>query len=219
VPEQSVPGQSAAALHGVQLWVALPAAHRSVAPQVEHHRAAELPQARLDGARLTVVLGEPAADLAGARSPARGFSPIVGAQLVLPAGGTFTMPLEPEFEHGFVVLAGSARVDGVDAGVGALVHLPPGARSVALVAGDGAELVLLLIGGTPFEDPLVMWWNFVGADHDEIVAAREDWQAGRRFGEVLGYPGDRLAAPVLPGVRLRSRGPAPSHRTGPPRSG
>jgi quercetin 2,3-dioxygenase len=201
--EQSTAGPGA--LHGVQLWVALPAAHRGVGPHVEHHRAAELPQARLDGARVTVLLGEPAGDLAGARSPAHGYSPIVGAQLVLPAGGALTMPLEPEFEHGFVVLAGAARVDGVEAGVGSLVHLPPGARSAALQAGDGADLVLLMIGGTPFEDPLVMWWNFVGPDHDAIVEAREDWQADRRFGEVTGYPGDRLKAPVLPGVRLRPR--------------
>jgi hypothetical protein len=42
-----------------------------------------------------------------------------------------------------------------------------------------------------------MWWNFVARTTDEIVAAREDWQAGRRFGEVRAYAGARLDAPPL----------------------
>ena len=52
-----------------------------------------------------------------------------------------------------------------------------------------------------------MWWNFVGRDHDDIAAAREDWmRADPRFGTVHGYPGDRLPAPPLPTVRLKPRG-------------
>jgi quercetin 2,3-dioxygenase len=63
----------------------------------------------------------------------------------------------------------------------------------------------VLLGGTPFEEDLLMWWNFVGRDHDEIVQARADWEADRRFGTVTGYPDDRLAAPALPTVRLMPR--------------
>ena len=199
------PGQEPGVLHGVQLWVALPDADRGVAPHVEHHPAAALPEAVLDGCRLTVLIGGLGGDLAGPRSPAHGYSPLVGAQLVLPVAGAVGLPLDPAFEHGFVVLDGAVSVAGVRAGVGALVHLPVGARSVALQADDGAGAVLLMIGGTPYQDPLVMWWNFVGADHDAVLQAREDWQAGRRFGEVTGYPGEPLKAPALPGVRLRPR--------------
>jgi hypothetical protein len=50
-----------------------------------------------------------------------------------------------------------------------------------------------------------MWWNFVARSHEEIVEAREDWMAGRRFGTVHGYPGDRLPAPAMPTTRLKSR--------------
>ena len=66
---------------------------------------------------------------------------------------------------------------------------------------------MLLIGGEPFEEQLVMWWNFVGRDHDEIAAAREEWmRVDPRFGTVHGYPGARLPAPALPSVRLTPRG-------------
>ena len=50
-----------------------------------------------------------------------------------------------------------------------------------------------------------MWWNFVGRSHDEILADRADWEAGRRFGPVIGYPGPPLAAPALPTTRLHDR--------------
>ena len=42
-----------------------------------------------------------------------------------------------------------------------------------------------------------MWWNFVARSTEEIVAAREDWVAGRRFGEVRAYSGPRLPAPAF----------------------
>jgi hypothetical protein len=54
-----------------------------------------------------------------------------------------------------------------------------------------------------------MWWNFVGGDHDDIVAARRDWMAGRGFGVVNGYDGDPLPAPPMPTTRLKPRGRVP----------
>jgi hypothetical protein len=61
----------------------------------------------------------------------------------------------------------------------------------------------------PFEEQIVMWWNFVGRSHDEIVQAREDWLTGRRFGEVRGYDGAALPAPPLPTTPLKPRGRQP----------
>jgi hypothetical protein len=49
-----------------------------------------------------------------------------------------------------------------------------------------------------------MWWNFVARTHEEIVQARADWAAGRRFG-VVDHPADRLPAPALPTTPLRAR--------------
>jgi hypothetical protein len=68
---------------------------------------------------------------------------------------------------------------------------------------------LLLIGGEPFDEQIVMWWNFVGRDHDEIVRFRAEWESGTAFGTVFGYAGKRLPAPPLPNSRLRPRGRMP----------
>ena len=54
---------------------------------------------------------------------------------------------------------------------------------------------VLLLGGAPFGESILMWWNFVARTTDEITAARDDWQAHRRFGEVERYAGARLEAP------------------------
>jgi hypothetical protein len=76
---------------------------------------------------------------------------------------------------------------------------------------DGAARTFLL-GGEPFEEELVMWWNFVARTHEEIVAARDAWAAAERFGPVTSYDGERLPAPPLPGVRLVPRPRHPSAR-------
>ena len=45
----------------------------------------------------------------------------------------------------------------------------------------------------------------MGRSHEEIVEARTDWEAGRRFGTVSGYPGNPLPAPAMATVRLKAR--------------
>ncbi|MGN9841928.1 pirin family protein [Nonomuraea sp. H19] len=177
-------------LHGVQLWVALPGEHRHTGPAFEHHPTLPV----LDGAgfRATVVMGS----LGGVTSPATAYSPLVGAEVLV--GGAAEVPLDPAFEHGLLLLDGA--VDELDRGP--LVYLPPGRAGVRL-SGRGR---VLLIGGEPFGEEIVMWWNFVGRSHDEIAAYRKEWMEGEGFGAVEGFDGAPLPAPVLPATRLKPRG-------------
>lgn len=196
---------AARALHGVQLWVALPDGARRVAPFFERH----VPDPVAVGpATVRVFAGE----LLGVRSPVTVFSPLVGAQLDLPAGARLRLPVDARFEHGLLVDAGPASLQGTSIAAGVLGVAGPGATELMITAGS-APVRALLLGGVPFGEEIVMWWNFVGRSHDEIVAFREQWQAdvvaGRsstgRFG-VLDHPAGPLPAPVLPSVRLRPRG-------------
>lgn len=179
-------------LHGVQLWVALPAGHRDVEPAFEHHPA--LPECAGPGFRAVVAMGS----FAGVRSPASAYTPLVGAEVTV--DGAAELPLDPAFEHGAMLLDGEVE----PLAAGPLLYLPPG-RTGLSVRGNGR---LLLIGGEPFAEEIVMWWNFVGRDHDEIVAFRKEWMGGEAFGAVEGFDGAPLPAPVLPGTRLRPRGRA-----------
>ncbi len=173
-------------LHGVQLWVAQPDATRNGPPAFEHHAA--LPRVSVDGAAATVLVGE----LGGERSPARADTPLVGAEVRL-SPGPARLPLRPSFEHAVVALDGPVSVDGADVPPGAMAYLPPGRHSVAVRAGEGVRAMLL--GGEPFPEPLVMWWNFVGRSRAELAAAGRQWNAGdARFGAVAS-PLERIEAP------------------------
>lgn len=182
-------------LLGVQLWIALPDAHRGQAPHFEHH--ADLPRVDLGAARGTLLLGS----WAGATSPAAAYAPIVGVEIVLT--GTARLPLDRGFEHGVLVADGDAAVDGQPVPFGGLRYLPPGREAATVSSAGGA--VLLLLGGQPLAEDLLMWWNFVGRDHEEILRAREDWEAGRRFGAVVGDGRPGIPAPPLPAVRMLPR--------------
>ncbi len=187
------PKEHARLLHGAQLWVALPDAHRHVEPHFQHHVG--LPVVTAPGLSATVILGE----LDGAASPGTAYTPIVGADLSLTAGAETRLPLDPDFEYAVLSMAGEAEVDGVPVLPGSMLYLGCGRTELPLRAVSDAGLMLL--GGEPFEEELVMFWNFIGRSHEEIVQAREDWMSGSRFGEVKGYDGAPLPAPELPTAR------------------
>jgi redox-sensitive bicupin YhaK (pirin superfamily) len=185
---EETPAGNGGRLHGVQLWIALPEASRDMAPAFESHR--DLPALAVPGGSATVIVGA----LGGVRSPARAFSPIVGAEVSGEDGGALRLPLDPEFEHALVPLAGEGRVEGQPVATDTLYYLGCGRRELVVEAARG-PFRGLLVGGAPFGETILRWWNFVARTTEEIVVAREDWEAGRRFGGVGAYAGPRMAAP------------------------
>ena len=178
-------------LHGIQLWVAQPDPSRRGRPAFEHH--ADLPEVELDrhGATAIVFVGA----LAGATSPARRDSDHLGAEIALPSTETAVVPVDRRHEHGVVVLDGAARVEGATVEPGRLAYLAPGRTEITLEAAGGPAR-LILLGGLPFDEELVMWWNFVARSTAEVDAARASWELDdSRFGQVRS-PLDRIPAPV-----------------------
>jgi redox-sensitive bicupin YhaK (pirin superfamily) len=182
------PAQHDPQLHGVQLWVALPDASRFTEPAFEHH--AELPFMGSDNLRITVFMG----CLTGTCSPATTFSHLVGAELFASRDVSTRLAVNPDFEHAVFAVDGAARVADADLTPGTLIYLPTGHLRVPIAAPAGATL--LLLGGIPLGEPLLMWWNFVARTPHEIAAAVADWREGK-FGEVGGYAGEPLKAPPL----------------------
>ncbi|WIY80378.1 pirin family protein [Streptomyces anulatus] len=192
------PKEHARLLHGAQLWVALPEAHRSIEPHFQHHT--DLPVVTAPGLTATVILGE----LDGAVSPGTSYTPIVGADVTLAGGAEARLPLDPDFEYAVLSMSGEAEVDGVRVLPGSMLYLGCGRTELPLRGVSDAGLMLL--GGEPFEEELVMFWNFIARSGEEIVQARNDWEKGSRFGEVQGYDGLPLSAPELPSTPLKPRG-------------
>jgi quercetin 2,3-dioxygenase len=197
---EETPARHSSVLQGVQLWVVMPEADRNGAPAFDHH--ADLPVVTYGGLTATVLMGS----LAGATSPARCYTPLVGAEITLTADAR--LPLRPDFEYAVLALDGAVAVDGVEVKPGPLLYVGEGRTSVSFTVPSPARV--LLLGGEPFGERIVMWWNFVARDHEEIVAARAGWDgvenAGGRFGTVHGYDGPPMPAPPMPISRLVPRG-------------
>lgn len=198
---------SGALLHGVQLWVALPASDLETGRDFAHYTPQPL---ALPGAKARAFLGE----LAGSRSPVPTFTPLLGAQIDLDAGTALDLEVDPTFEHGVLCDSGSVHVDGTALTTAELAYRSPGRAQLQVHNAREGPARVLLLGGTPFTEELVMWWNFVGRRHEDIVNYRRLWEdADDRFGAVQGYRGPltRLPAPTLPTARLRPR-PTPQRK-------
>jgi redox-sensitive bicupin YhaK (pirin superfamily) len=178
----------AGTLHGIQLWVAQPEHTRHGPPAFEHH--ASLPRTDLGNARLTVLVGA----FGGVESPARHDTPLVGVDAVM-RGGPGEWPLRSEFEYALIVLDGAIDLGQQVVEPGQLAYLGQGRDVLRLSVREPSRA--LLLGGEPLDEPLLMWWNFVGRTREEIEMACAQWQAeDPRFGRVAS-PLARIPAPPL----------------------
>jgi len=187
---EETPSDAAGAVHGVQLWIALPGAHRDTAPAFNHY--AERPHVDVPGGRVTVILGR----MWEVSPPGRTFSPLIGAEIAADRAPRVVVPLDPSFEHAVVPIDSGLALEERALASDTLYYLGTGRDEICLTVEPGRRPRALLLGGAPLGESVLMWWNFVARTAEEIVSAREDWQAGRRFGEVRGYPGQRLEAPA-----------------------
>ena len=104
------------------------------------------------------------------------FSPLLGAQIDLDSNARLDLDVDPEFEHGVLCDLGAIEIEGTSLAVADLGYQGPGSSSLHLRNAGGGPARVLLLGGTPFTEELVMWWNFVGRSHDEIVGYRQQWE-------------------------------------------
>lgn len=195
--------KSSGNLHGIQLWVALTDDYRFQQPSFEH--LGEIPVATFDGIQAKVFIGS----LGNASSPAQHFSPMLAAQLDAQSG-SHEIAVDPGFEHGVLLISGTAKVSGEQLEPGNMFYLSPGATKMQL---ETSQARLILIGGEPFGEQLVMWWNFIGRNHEEIVEMRNEWNSNTNregnnqdaFGKFDDDIGGWIPAPDMPSVNLRPR--------------
>jgi len=186
---EQTPLDNTGQLNGVQLWVALPDSRRHMPATFEH--IAEVPAVESRAGRISVFAGA----LQGQMSPAVHFSEILGADVRVHKGQRLGLPLQLHFEHAFLVLSGDAALDDQPLEERVLYYTGTTRSEAHVSSQNGCRL--LLIGGPPFPEQILMWWNFVARTSEEIAQARADWERRDRFGEVAAYNGPRLTAPSL----------------------
>ncbi len=200
--EYSTPGTTT--LHGAQLWLALPDGDRHVEPAFEHFAPSPVSG---PGWQARVFIGS----LLGSQSPVATYTPLLGAELTVSGGTTLRVPVDPSYELGVLVDHGSLALDGDRLAAHELGLVEPGSEVLELTALEDSRV--LLLGGPPFGEKIVMWWNFIGREHEEVVGYRDDWErvlaegSDGRFRLPQGDPLEALHSPPLPNARLVRRGP------------
>lgn len=213
ITHQELSSADTSVLHGVQLWYALPEATRFDENAFVHYAPEPV---RVDGMTARVFIGE----LLGSISPVDTRTPeLLGAELLLDPGASVEFAVRPDFEHALLAETNGVRLNGRAVEHRSLGYVAPGSDVLRVEAGpQGARAMLL--GGVPFGEQILMWWNFVGREHDEIVEYRRRYQAelgfepadprdaGKRplFGEFPADAPEPIPAPVMPLTRLRPRG-------------
>jgi redox-sensitive bicupin YhaK (pirin superfamily) len=194
---EETPRRHGGRLSGLQLWIALPDAHRNIAPSFQP--LSEVPQLEFRGGIAQVFMGA----MENIASPALSFSDSLGVDAEVHRGETLTLPARADREHGVFVLDGEAEFEGQPLALDTLYYLGTERTELAFRSTNGARL--LLLGGIPFTERILMWWNFVARTPEEIATARAEWEEGERFGKVP-YGGARIHAPSL--ARLAPPNPA-----------
>ncbi len=184
--EESLPDSI---LHGVQLWIALPDNKRFMDPEFIHYES--VPHIEHEGLFIHILAG----DFLGKHSPSKVYSPLVGLELDAQDNTETVLPLTPSFEYGILPLLGEIEVEGETIDQKTLLYLGCGRKQLTIKLEKGAKI--LVIGGEPFQEEILIWWNFVARTEAELTAAVAAWNDHTQFGEVKGYVGEWATAPEL----------------------
>lgn len=160
-------------LHGVQLWYAFPEEHRFVTPHLDQYRPETISG---DGWKAKVAIGS----LLGSTSPVHTYSPLSAAEITLEPHTTLNIDVPADHEHGLLAVECTANFNGALIEENHLGYLGTGATQLQLSAGEH-PIRVMLIGGEPLNEDIVMWWNFVGRSHDEIALWRQRYQTEMGF--------------------------------------
>jgi redox-sensitive bicupin YhaK (pirin superfamily) len=180
-------------LHGIQTWVALPAADEESEPTFHHHKAEELPVIEREGVRMRLILGS----AYGETSPVKVFSPIFYLHVESEAGAVFKLTDEHD-ERAVYVASGEIEIDGLLFGEGEMVILDNEASIGIRTVQDAC---LMICGGAHLPGERHMEWNFVSSRKDRIEQAKSDWKASADAGfenSVFALPPDESEHIPLP---------------------
>lgn len=178
-------------LHAVQLWIALPEAVKDIPPRFDHYPT--LPKWSVGSIQFHLLVGE----YETYKAPTLSFSSLIGLDITAQRDDEIILSLRPNFEYGIFIVEGSAIIETQQSQANQLVYLGHGLTEVTIKLSSGSHL--LLLGGEPLNESVLMWWNFIGRTKAEITTAIEEWNQGScRFGNVVNDNRPPTPSPLMP---------------------
>jgi len=172
------------AMHGYQIWVALPKELEEMEPRFDYIPHANIPQWESDGVTYKLVAGNGF----GRSAPLQGYSPLFMVDIYTPHETTLDLRGHLEGEVAFVIVKGSIEDDDVQVNAGQMLISKTDEQCQICMA---ADTQLLLFGGQPFPEERFLMWNFVSHSKERLKKAKQEWQEWK-FPKV---PGDETYIP------------------------
>lgn len=171
------PGIFQKRMHGLQIWVALPKEFEEIEPGFLNFPREALPGFELEGAKITLILGE----AFGRKSPVPVYSKMFYFDVLLGIDQTLPLQFGQTEEFAVYIVKGEVKVEEKMFHSCQMIVFKPGSVISVSALKDTRFVV---IGGEPFGEPRYIWWNFVSSSKDRIEKAKYDW-VNNKIGQVI----------------------------------
>lgn len=165
--------ESGGKLQLLQVWINLPAKHKSVAPAFRHTASGDFPVVENDHSKVKVILGS----YADKKSPLPTFTPMFYYHVHLKTGAAFSFPVEKEYTSAVYLMDGKLDIAGNIIETGQLVNFQLDGNSVTVSALADAEF--MAFGGLPIKEKMVTYGPFVMNSFEEVQQAIHDYEHGK----------------------------------------
>lgn len=170
-------------MHGVQLWVNLPAHAKMTAAKYQDIEPGDVKVVtNLNGDAVIRII---AGNLGEHEGPGMTFTPITYAHITLMPGARVALPWRTDFSAMVYALNGRGAVgaDNAPLAEAELAILDEG-DTVVITAADkqdsrAGNFDVLVLGGLPIREPISHYGPFVMNTREQIIEAMEDFQSGR----------------------------------------
>lgn len=159
----------------VQLWVNLPKAHKLTPPKYQALEAASMSKVMLpdNGGYVNVIAG----NLNGTKGSASTFTEINVFDIRMNSGGVLTTRIPASHNASILVIDGSAIINGQQALKHQFVLFKNEGEEITIQANENC--VLLLLSGTPINEPIAQYGPFVMNTQEELQEAFHEYQSGK----------------------------------------
>lgn len=162
-------------LHGLQLWLNLPALEKMRAPRYQEMHSTQLPMETNDsGAQIKVIAGTTDK---GTHSPITGIAtqPLL-FDIILPPGASMQQHIPNDYQAILLVISGTVRIGEQLVQHDTLAKL--GTGDVLFLKGETASQCIM-IAAARLHEPITRHGPFVMNTQEEIIQALDDFRSGR----------------------------------------
>ncbi|MBY0424449.1 MAG: pirin family protein [Cytophagales bacterium] len=176
-------------MHGLQIWVALPAHLEQMEPRFSHIESENIPTWSLDGVNYKLIAGE----VLGHQSPVPVYSKSYMLEIKSTKKNSISLGSHLFGEIGLYILEGSMEIDGSSHGPKQLLVSNESTLCELTLT---ENTTLYVFGGEPFPEERFIDWNFVSSNRDLIEEAKQKW-INRTFGTIKGDEIEFVPYPII----------------------